>query len=273
MNLKDIFLSEYEELDSNINKIKCKLCILVFGCVTVEKYKNETDGILQTWGKMCDLNNVPYHIFVGKNIDEYKDNKHIVSLEDKGVKDDYLSASYKHYIGMQWLLSRYDPDFMCIVGNDTWVSSDNMLKFLNNFLPENPVFIGNGIWTSNIYGHTFVMHPGGAGYVLSKKALEMIKPYLYKFQDNWVNIMRNHKQYLPACDVSLSLICYILQIPIIKESRMYENIRDATDFDNILTAHNMPKKECLDYYAYLNAKLIFIESLNLKQHVKHVFWK
>lgn len=258
MDLKNIFLQEYEELDSNINtdKIKCKLCILVFGCVTVEKYKNDTDGILQTWGQLCDLNNVPYHIFVGKNIDEYKDNKHIVSLDDKGVKDDYLSASYKHYIGMQWLLSKYDPDFMCIVGNDTWVSCENMLKFLNNFLPENPICIGNGKWTSNVYGHNFLMHPGGAGYILSKKALEMIKPYLYKFQDNWVNLMRHHTHYLPACDVSLSLICYILRIPLIKEPRMYEDlyIRETTDFDNILTSHCMHKQECLDYYEYLKIK-------------------
>jgi len=247
-------LVEYEDEKEKIN---CKLCILVFACAIVEKYKTQIDGILQTWGLLCDKENIPFFIFVGKNIDEYKDNTHIVSLEDKGVKDDYLSASYKQYIGMQWILSRYDPEFLCIVGSDTWVSGINMLNMLKSFDCNQAVYIGRGLYVCNILRKTIHMHSGGAGMVISREGLKRLRPYLYGVQKKWIELISKYYYplhiYIPACDVSLSLLCNLLEMKLHIEFKMYEhNFKTQTDdYDNVITSHLMGLEECLEYYEYL----------------------
>ena len=61
-------------LDSTTSRIKVRLIILIYGCVTIEKYANIVRGISETWGLDCDKHNVPYFIFVGKTTEEFKDN-------------------------------------------------------------------------------------------------------------------------------------------------------------------------------------------------------
>lgn len=240
---------------------KVPLCILVFGCAILPKYKDEIDGILQTWGKLCDKYNVPYYIFVGQNIEEYKENIHIVSLSDKNVKDDYLSASYKQYIGMQWILSRYDPDFMCIVGSDTWISPNNMLKLISKFNPDIPYYIGRALYICMIVDITVRIHTGGAGIILSRKALDMLTPYLFNIQSKWTEIADKYygvgNKYTPSCDVSMALLCHLLKFQVEMDFNMYHNKFDtevelySEKYNNIITSHFMGKEDCIKYYNYL----------------------
>jgi hypothetical protein len=251
---KDLILAIEEGSDfEDVNpKINCKLCILVFGCVVVEKYKDDIDGIINTWGIKCDELEVPYFIFVGKNIAEYENNKHFVALEDKGVIDDYNSAAYKQYLGMQWILSRYDPEFLYIIGSDTYVNVEEMLKVVNSYNPENLFFIGNGMYMCHIIEYNIHMHPGGAGFILSRKALEVLKPYLYKFQERWVKIIDIYylydKRYIPACDVSMALMCYLKSISIAIEPRMFEYKDRGADFNNFISIHHMHKEDMINLF-------------------------
>lgn len=251
MSKEVILITEEErEFEDELHKVKCKLCILVFGCAIVDKYKEEIDGIINTWGTNCDELEVPYFIFVGKNIDEYKDNKHIVSLESKGVIDDYISASFKQYLGIQWILSKYDPEFLYIAGSDIYVNVKEMINVVNKYDSNVSLFIGNGIYMCRIFEYNFQIHCGGAGFILSNKTIETIKPHLYKFQERWLRLVTPipcYSMYIPACDVSMSLLCYLKGIGLTFERRMFE-YKDPNNFNNYVSLHQMKKEDMLNIY-------------------------
>ena len=249
---KDLFLTikEGKEFVDILPKIKCKLCILVFGCVTIDKYRSQIDGILSTWAIKCDSLDIPYFIFVGQNLEEYETNQHFISLKYKGVEDDYNSAAYKQYLGIQWIMSRYDTEFLYIIGSDTYVNVDNLYKTVNKYNCEENLFIGNGKYMALILEHKFQIHTGGSGFILTKKSLEILKPYFYKFQERWTDIINacyppNSCGWIPACDVSISLLCYLLKIRLVLEFTLYD-IKSEAKRDDFISIHGVEKEEMIE---------------------------
>jgi hypothetical protein len=244
------------EFENILPKIKCKLCILIFGCVVIDKYKEDIDGIVNTWGTKCDDFQVPYFIFVGKNVKEYENNEHVVTLDNKGVEDDYKSASYKQYLGIEWILSRYDPEFLYIAGSDVYVNVEEMLKVINNYNSSSAFFIGNGLYVCQILEYNIHIHPGGAGIILSRKTMEILKPYLYKFQERWNKVIKQYysydenacKLYTSACDVSLALMCYLKGVSLSIEPRMFHHKDMGADFNNFISIHQMRKPDMLKIF-------------------------
>jgi hypothetical protein len=252
MSSKELLLTTEQgtEFEDEIEKVKCKLCILVFGCVVIDKYKEEVDGIISSWGINCDELEVPYFIFVGKNHEEFESNKHIISLESKGVIDDYTSASFKQYLGIQWILSKYEPEFLYITGSDIYVNVEEMLKVINNYDPNVSLFIGNGLYMCRIFEYDFQIHCGGAGFILSRNTINTIKPHLYKFQERWLSIVTqfpHYNMYIPACDVSMSLLCYLKEIYLTFEPRMFE-YKDPAHFNNFVCIHQIKKEDMLNIF-------------------------
>ena len=259
--MSDILLtsSNTKYFENILNKKKCKLCILIFGCAVVPEYKEQIDNILETWGKDCDKNDVPFFVFIGKNIDEYKKNEHIISLENQNVKDDYNSAAFKQYIGMQWILSRYDTEFLFIAGSDTYPNSTGLLNLLENFNCDNSEYIGDGVFTCQVFNHKIQMHSGAAGFILSRAALNIIEPYLYQFNDRWQHLITSwygpDSLYMPACDVSIALFAFIKGVTFVRRDGFHDlQWHACPNINNIVSCHHMKKKECLDYYEYLNKR-------------------
>lgn len=264
--LKDYLLQieEGQEFQEELLKIKCNVCILIFGCVIIEKYKDEIDGILNTWGKTCDSLNIPYFIFIGKNIEEFKNNEHFIELDYKDVKDDYLSASYKQYLGIQWIMSKYDPNFLYIIGSDTYVNIEEFLLTLSKYVPNEASIIGNAHYKIRVTEFVFFLHTGGAGIILSRESLNILKPYFYKFQERWTNIITytygKDNNYIAACDVSLVLLCEFKNIISHKELKMHEN-REHIDPNNFICSHFMKKKHMLEMHNFITFKKEYIEQL------------
>ena len=50
-----------------MNEIMYDICICIFGCVTIEKYRKQIDLVNHTWGKWCmKNNNVKILYFLGE---------------------------------------------------------------------------------------------------------------------------------------------------------------------------------------------------------------
>ena len=47
-------------------RVKCRLCILIFGCLSVRAYKDQVDNIFKTWATVCDQLKVPLKVFVAR---------------------------------------------------------------------------------------------------------------------------------------------------------------------------------------------------------------
>ena len=76
------------------------LIIGIFACATNPKYRYEIDVINNTWGKTCEKLGIRYLFFLGEEETDYKDDKYIYL---KGVKNDYLSSTYKHWHGYKYI--------------------------------------------------------------------------------------------------------------------------------------------------------------------------
>ena len=51
---------------------KCNLCIIQTGCLSVEKYKNDTLACIDTLGRECSQKGIPYYMAVSGVTDDLK---------------------------------------------------------------------------------------------------------------------------------------------------------------------------------------------------------
>jgi hypothetical protein len=234
--------------NSTSTRPKVRLVILIYGCVIVEKYANIVRGIGETWGLDCDKHNIPYFIFVGKTTEEFKDNKHIISLEHKDVIDDYQSATDKHYLGLEWIIENYDTDFIYI-GGDVYINTTNMLSLINQFNPKHPFFIGDSRYNVNILGNDSFIHDGGPGYIITSELANRIYPYLSTIKQQWIHILnKSNTKYIidwfsPACDVSMTFLCQLVGCICIKvlDNFLY-NLPLSNFSDKVITCHGMTRE-------------------------------
>ena len=87
----------------------CDLVIVVFACDTVEKYKRQIETINSTWGKKCETyQNVKILFFLGEEkTQNFTDTDNCKYINLEGVKNDYMSASYKQFLGMKHVYENY----------------------------------------------------------------------------------------------------------------------------------------------------------------------
>ena len=80
------------------------ILFLVFGCDTIEKYRNEILKIEETYGQIIYNNpRMKLLFFLGEEV--VLEGPQYIHLP--GVKNDYLSASYKQWYGLQYAMSNY----------------------------------------------------------------------------------------------------------------------------------------------------------------------
>lgn len=237
-----------KKLSNTKSRIKARLVILIYGCVTIEKYANIVRGICETWGLDCDKHNIPYFIFVGKITEEFQDNKHVISLEHKGVIDDYLSATDKHYLGLEWVIENYDADFIYI-GGDVYINTSNLLSLVNQFDPRQPFYIGDGRYRVDILGNNSNIHDGGPGYIITSNLSNKLYPYLSTIKQKWISILnKSHSKemiewFSPACDVSMTFLCQFLGCVFIKVLDDFLYNLPLTKFKSrVITCHGMTRE-------------------------------
>lgn len=183
-----------------------KLVICVFACATVPKYKAQLLKVCETWKQTAEKRGVKVYFFLGEEPtglvgDEY------VHLE--GVANDYLSASLKQYLGIQYIVDREpDLDFIHVCGTDAYLFLDNMIDLVSQYDPKDNLAIGGHGDFYTINKEQVYFLSGAAGFLLSRGCCTLLYPYLSELFGEWVYLYSVQENpppnFIAACDVGLS---------------------------------------------------------------------
>lgn len=235
------------------------IIFLIFGCDTKYKYRNQIIKLEETWGKKArEYNNIKLLFFLGER--EVLKGPEYIHLPN--VENDYLSASYKQWYGIKYIYEKYKPNFVFIVGTDTFVNIPKLLSIITKYDHTKRLYIGGHGEERRIKNEMVYYHDGGAGYLISYPCLQ----YIYsktkdveKYMAFWKNICNesdctdlsyNTAQHLiPACDVSVGYLISTAKIKIttIKLDEHFFQCnyigrnchRKLVDQQNIIACHKM----------------------------------
>lgn len=198
---------QFENNLTNTPKYTYKMIICIFGCITIEKYRNQIQKIKETYEKNCNENIKILYFLSENSYNDYHDENFIYL---KNVSDDYLSASYKQQFGLKYIYENYDADFVLCCGTDTFINIPKLLLFIEQFDRTNNLYIGGHGCHRQIGDTLYYFHSGGPGFIISNECLKQLYPYLNDLTDKWIDICKNNniENLIPACDVAIS---YYLQ--------------------------------------------------------------
>jgi Fringe-like len=188
------------------------LVVCVFGCDTIEKYKAEILKIEETWGaKALEYStSVKVLFFLGEETTDLSGDQYIHLA---GVKNDYLSASYKQFLGLKYIYDNFPCKFVFVCGTDTYVNIPLLVNYVNLFNSSAALYIGGHGTDSCVGTKKVYFHSGGAGVLLSYASQTALYPQLETAVEDWLAICKTNKTdecLYTACDVALA---YYVQQP------------------------------------------------------------
>jgi hypothetical protein len=250
--------------------MKIDYIICLFACDKIEKYRKEIRIINETWGKQC-VNNIKILYFLGEEkTDEFSGDSYI---NLKNVKDDYNSASYKQFLGLKYIYENYQPKFVFCCGTDTFINIPKLLLLLQDFDPNDTLYIGGHGDGRKIGNKIYYFHSGGSGFIISSESLNKLYPILHNIMDQWIQICNYNdvNNLICACDVA---IAYYLQQPnintkIIKKENFFACNYQGYMFDtpcclgkviikDIVSCHFMTTENCIDFNKILLENNFFV---------------
>jgi hypothetical protein len=254
------------------------IAVCVFSCITIEKYRLQVDKINETWGaKARETPNVKVFFFLG----EERVPEEYVYLS--GVKNDYMSSSYKQNLGIKHIHEHYPAyDFVFVCGTDTYINIPKLSEFLEEYNPAEKLYIGGHGQAKYVTEKlTLFFHLGGAGFVLSKRAVRMLHPFLGKLTDEWIKycgVIENPQLEL-ACDVCIAYYAHLLGfnrqtfhsyfyecnyrgLMDVSHLRKYFSIHrccaDTIQWKDIISCHNMSLRDFDDFTDILQQEKFYI---------------
>lgn len=179
------------------------LVFCIFGCDTIPKYKEQILKVQETWGgKAMEYSSVKVLFFLGEETTELVGD---CFIHLPGVQNDYLSASYKQFLGLQYVQHHFPCRFVFVCGTDTYVNVPLLLQFSFNFNHEKPLYIGGHGLTRTVKGKELYFHNGGGGVLLSHACQNRLQTIFPVANDIWQSICENEPDYLkPVCDIALA---------------------------------------------------------------------
>jgi len=240
------------------------LVICVFGCDLLLNYREQIETINNTWGSICNnFSNIKLLFFLGETItDASLHGPNYIRLD--GVKDDYLSASYKQFLGLKYIYENFTPKFVFCCGTDTYINIPKMISYIKKYNHNNLYIGGDHEWYRQIGEYNIRFHAGGAGFLISYYCLEKLYPLLEKLMDNWIEVCdRNKIEYLkPACDISISYYIHIYnkecEMIIDKEAHFFDVdyklafVWSGNKYSSIITCHRMTIEDFYCFTGILN---------------------
>jgi len=250
---------------------KYKLIIAVYGCVTLDRYVNEIKMINQTWGKLANQNtDIKLIFFLGQDRNTEFQGQQYIYLNDVG--NDYLSASYKQFMGLKYIYDNYNTEFIICCGTDTYLNIPKLIKFLEKFNPSDNLYIGGHGDERTIYGKSYYFHAGGPGFIITEFCLQQLYPLLDNLMNDWKTVCDENKNdhLYPACDVA---IAYYLQkdidVNVVKTNDLsflscnYLGYpcrhQEAIKMKNIISCHHMTMKDFILFTEILRVNNYFFE--------------
>lgn len=239
----------------------------------VDKYKTLIKGCCQTW--VLDFNVVYFmggdeqtsDLAFEKEMTEYTNGKaRFIHLP--GVREDYISASYKQWLGLVHLIKNDPAAWYCILGTDNYINRQTTVNILEKYNGNHPQVLG-GIIQERKVGVNFPFVLGGGGIFINHKAATQIFKCSYEemegyarkvFCQNWFDLCVKHQADLTAaCDVALCYHTWMDNIPITGEKAFYcidcngyqyfqnANVHFHFDKEIIAVCHYMSREAMLKY--------------------------
>ena len=187
--------------------VQYDLIVVVMGCDTKQKYKDQILKIEETYGKLIHgMPNVKLLYFLGEEVvlegEQF--------IHSKGVTNDYKSVSVKQFHGLKYVHEHFDTKFVMCIGTDTYLNVKKLMKFLQDFNSSKPLYIGGHGAFITLHGKSYYYHGGGPGFILTKKALELLYPKIKDIDDflhEWLEIrVKDYPDYYGACDFWMGIL-------------------------------------------------------------------
>jgi hypothetical protein len=228
------------------------LVICVFGCDTIEQYQNEIQNILHTWGKKAkEYPNVKVLYFLGE---EHGPLVGPEFIRLPNVSNDYLSASYKQFLGLKHIKEQYSPKFILCCGTDTYLNIPKLLAFLEIYNPFVPLYIGGHGDVRKIGQESYFFHSGGPGFMITSPFLDILYPKLDCIMNEWTElcVQNNVTNLIPACDVAVGYYAKKMGARIVKTNDLsfihcnywgYPCHQGEVKIEDIISCHSMSSED------------------------------
>jgi hypothetical protein len=182
------------------------LVICVYACDTNFKYKEQIYKMNEVYNDVLkEYLNIKLLYFLGEEKTDLIGEQYINLT---GVKNDYLSASYKQFLGLKYIYENFKTKFVICIGTDTYINIKKLNLYLKEFDFNDNLYIGGHgdyrvIGKKNVY-----FHSGGPGFIITFKCLELIYSYLETFMNKWIKICNenNINNLVSACDVGIAYL-------------------------------------------------------------------
>lgn len=183
------------------------LLICIYACDTIPKYSQQILKVQETWGaKAKTFPKVKLLFFLGEEeaIPECvgADYVHL-----KGIGNDYLSCSYKQFLGLEYIRTHFTVRFVFVCGTDTFVNVPKVLQYMDHFNHNEKWYIGGHGDSRDVHGKQIYFHSGGPGFLLSWATLNALGPYLTTYMEKWLEIsVDTFHGSATACDVAIACL-------------------------------------------------------------------
>lgn len=157
-----------------IDDLFYKIRIFCWVATYEQHHKTRDYAISETWGRHCNR-----IIYVSNTTDK---NLEIVILDEK--RENWNNLWFKTREAFKWIyanvLDQYD--WFAKADDDTFYHMANLRHYLKDYSPNEAIAAGHLFEENNITNSRY--HSGGAGYVLSRRAVKiMVKEWEKKFLD------------------------------------------------------------------------------------------
>lgn len=244
------------------------LGIVIFGCLTKDKYREQIEDCYNTWVKDAIENDCLVRFYVDtipQDIDSSLKNFCI----DLQQGDDYISATFKQWRGFEHMVNMCEPcAFYYTCGTDTFLNVKNALKELEAFNKESLACIGGGYGEEIVEGVSYKYFSGGGGIFLTHCALEKVLEGLPDFMPWWMGSgdrivecihegIQRKKSILGASDLQLGILCKQCGIEFISISPLKiigdgTHNREGADKQTLISYHLMKHADFYDYWCFLH---------------------
>lgn len=183
-----------------VNDVK-KMKILCFVDTAPKYHSKRVVHVLQTWGKHCD------QVLFASTLTD-------INLGSIGfnVTDDHRHMWGKVKLMLQYIHKYFidDYDWFFKADDDTFLIAENMRYLLSAYSPDDPLYFGYKMNTSD---HIWGYFSGGSGYVLSRKTVRifveqiMTQPRFYHEQ-NWKGCHLETDERIEDWEITMCLDYY-----------------------------------------------------------------
>jgi hypothetical protein len=240
------------------------LIVCIYGCHTIDKYKEQIRKINTTWENQCKHNVQLLFFLGGEPSSEFSGPQYIYNSM---IQNDYISASYKQYYGLQHVYENYRTKFVLCCGTDTFINIPKLMRLLDKINPNESLYIGGHGDKRQIGDKTIEFHSGGPGFILTWPCLEQLYPRLPTIMDEWITMCKQYDvtYLLTASDVGIAYFVQEIARRISIAGFYHCNYigrpchRGKVLQRDIISCHSMSLTDFDEFYRILKINRFFIE--------------